>query len=117
MNTFNLPPTTQHPDNSYFDDNVISWDFEHDGTTATLGIIQPGFEDIFPVSEGGEHIILTNHAEGGKLQIDELDDAGEVQTSHSLNNEGDEVFIPGGQKMRVSTSGKIIEYVCLYPKS
>lgn len=113
-NAFEFPATTEHPDNAYFDTNVISWNFSHEGNDATLGFIQPGFKDVFPVSNGGEHITLTHHQQG-ELQIDELDQNGEVRISHSLKEDGDAVFIPGGQKMRVSTLGNIIEYVCVYP--
>jgi len=52
---------------------------------------------------------------GGKLQIDELNEQDEVKKTHVLQNDGDEVLVPGGKNMRVTTSGKIIEYLCVYP--
>jgi len=112
---FQLPVTTQHPDNVYFDSKVVSWDFVASGKKATLGFIQPGFEEIFPVSDGGEQITLEKPEKDAYLAIAELNDAGEVEQSHVLTEDGEQVYVPGGRSMRVTTASKIVEYVCVYP--
>jgi len=112
---FNTPKPDHYPDNDYFDHAVISYDFEVGGKQATLGFIQPGFNDVFPVSEGGEEITLTNPVDGTELLIEELDTEGSVTSSHQLTQEGDSVSVPEGISMRVSTGKAIVEYVCVYP--
>lgn len=115
MQKFNLPPTTDQPDNSYFGGKVISYNFEVAGKKATLGFIQPGFDDVFPVGEGGEDITLTNPVKGSELTIDVMDGDGNVEGNHTLTHEGDSVSVPEGRQMRIATAGAIVEYVCVYP--
>jgi len=112
---FNLPPTNEQPDNSYFDSQVVSYNFAVDGHKATLGFIQPGFEGTFPVGEGGEDITLTNPVKGSELTIDVMDGNGDVEGRHSLAKEGDSISVPEGKQMKISTAGAIVEYVCVYP--
>lgn len=112
---FNAPSPDHYPDNDYFDHNVISYGFEVEGQEATLGFIQPNFSEVFPVSEGGEDITLTNPVDGTLLTIEELDNNGNPRTTYHLTQEGDSIFVPGDTNMRVSTGRAIVEYVCVYP--
>jgi uncharacterized protein YaiE (UPF0345 family) len=113
--TFDLPPTNEPPDNSYFDSQVVSYNFAVDGKKATLGFIQPGFEGTFPVGEGGEDITLTHPVEGTELAIEVMDSEGNPEGSHVLTKEGDSVLVPQGKQMKISTARAIAEYVCVYP--
>lgn len=112
---FNTPTPDHYPDNDYFDHAVISYNFREEGKEATLGFIQPGFNEVFPVSEGGEDITLTNPVEGTELTIEELDENNNPKAVHHLTKEGDTVSVPEGINMRVSTGKAIVEYVCVYP--
>ncbi len=112
---FNLPDTRGGPDNPYFDGQVVSYNFTADGYEARLGIIQPGFEGTFPADEGGENITLIDPKEGSQLTIEVIGKDGNVETSHSLVEEGDALSVPGGRQMKVSTAGAVVRYVCVYP--
>ncbi|MDP9211776.1 MAG: pyrimidine/purine nucleoside phosphorylase [bacterium] len=110
--------THERPDNVYFDSNVVSWEYRTpDGTRATLGVIQPGFNEVFPVSEGGENIRLHQPDGTRSLTVQELED-GEPTDEHVLTGD-EEVRIPGGIDIRVTTpvDQGPIAYVCEYPES
>jgi hypothetical protein len=118
---FNLPPTNEAPDNPYheaFGTNIISWNFGpdgHEGKEASLGFIQPGFSTEITVdSVGGEDITFVNPVKDSELLIEFLKDKDENEI-HRLTEEGDNVFVPEGTKMRVTAPKAIVEYVCVYP--
>ena len=106
------------PDNTYFDGRVVSWNKEVGDHLATLGVIQPGFDEVFEIDPGGEEISLNNPGQPNKLQIDLLDDGGEVEVSHVLEGPG-QVSLPGGRRMRVTTptDQEEVAYKCVYPES
>jgi uncharacterized protein YaiE (UPF0345 family) len=110
-----LPDTSQPPDNTYFDTQVISWDFSIGEHKATLGVIQPGFKEDFTAAEGGEQITLHKPEEDAVLSIFEVDASGRRVGNHELRDDGDTVYIPEGNTMRVRTASKIVEYICEYP--
>lgn len=114
--SFNLPPTDTPPDNTYFDNRLISWDFIVDGQRATLGHIQPGFNEIFPVAEGGEQITLLDPKEGAELSITELGGKlkNQVTGMYDLVEDGETAIIPDGKNMQIRTAGKAVQYVCIY---
>lgn len=65
--------------------------------------------------EGGEDITLTNPVEGSELVIEIMGNEGEVETGYVLAKEGDNVSVPEGKQMKISTAGAVVEYVCVYP--
>ncbi|MDP4000037.1 MAG: pyrimidine/purine nucleoside phosphorylase [bacterium] len=113
--------TRQHPDNVYFDGDVISWEYRTpDGTRATLGIVQPGFKEVFKTDEGGENIRLYDSDGTQSLRIWELKPTpgGDqvVMMQHLLGDET-EAEIPGGIYIQVKTPEDQgpVAYVCEYP--
>lgn len=114
--------TRQHPDNVYFDGDVISWEYRTpDGIRATLGIVQPGFEEVFKTDEGGENIRLYDPDGKQSLSIWELKHTSggtRVLMTHLLRDET-EAEIPGGIYIRVETPKDQgpVAYVCEYPGS
>ncbi|GEM_PF-5921681 len=117
INSF--PTTDREPDNSYFDGQVTSYEGAVEGPSgqlrATLGTIQPGFKGEFPVADGGEEITLAEDANDGGLSIEVIDSKGAVEQSHVLTREGDRLSAPSGKTMKVSTSGAVVRYLCVYP--
>jgi hypothetical protein len=112
MPEFQLPPTNEYPDQVDFDTRVIAWEFEVGGKPARLGFIQPDFEGELPVAEDGEQITLRNPSRGTALTVIELDDNGAVRRQYEPLTEHDEqVYIPGGGRVRLATAGRIAEYV------
>lgn len=114
----NLPDTSNPPDRVDFDGQMISWDFEFDGKKASLTHVRPGFNDFFHVARGGERITLHGPEEGAKFDIVELD--GPRKNSwgrrHTLAEDGETTFVPGGRNMRVWTGTKAVELVRIYPR-
>lgn len=111
---FDLPPTNREPDNTYFDGQVMSYEFAVNGNRATLGVIQPGFKGIFPVAEGGEVITLVSDVQDAGLAIEIIDAEGKVEESRVLTHEGEHISAAEGKQMKLSTSGAVIKYVSVY---
>ena len=103
-------------DHVYFDGAVQSWDKQAGENKATLGIIQPGFDEVFEVGAGGEDICLNNPDDANKLLIDLLDAEGRVIESHVIEGSAQASF-PDGHSIRVRTpddQGEVA-YRCVYP--
>jgi hypothetical protein len=117
LNRFSV--TDREPDNSYFEGQVTSYEGTVDSPEgelrATLGTVQPGFKGQFPVADGGEDITLAENANDGGLAIEVIDGQGNVEQSHVLTREGDRLSAAAGKTMKISTSGAVVRYLCVYP--
>ena len=118
------PETTSPPDNVFSDGQGVSWNAkakrpaiqgdpkEYD---ARYGHMQPEFEGEFPIPEGGEYIEMLDPSDGAALTVDVLNDDGEIERTTVLQEQGDNIFIPGGKDIRVSTGKVAVQYLCAYP--
>lgn len=110
---FDFPSIRVAPDEIHGDGKMVFWEFTEEDQPARLGFMSPGFSKKFKMGQEGAELTLTHHLDGGKLFIDELDEEGNIEKTHILDEDEDEASISGGREIKLTAVGRMIEFVAV----